>query len=388
MRMQVKEPNQQFWGPDQVIQRFEAAKQGVDATPSLVIDMPTVERNLRKMREYAAGHGLAVRPHTKTHKSRTFARIQLQQGCQGLTVAKVGEAEVMALECDDILIAYPAIDAHRRRRIAELARKAIVHVALDSEEGISLLAASARESGSTIGVLVDVNVGMNRTGVGSPREALRLAQQVARHSGPLRLDGILFYPGHIWDSAENQRPRLEQVDALLTEVIELWRTAGLEAKIVSGGTTPTAYQSHWIQSQTEIRPGTYIFNDMNTVKAGFCKLEECGAAIICTVVSTAVAGKAIIDAGSKTLTSDLNATKPESGYGYVLEYPGARIAKLTEEHGELDLRQCQSVPKLGERLTVIPNHVCPCVNLQDRIVLQSGDGGLTPSPIDTRGMLS
>ncbi|MEX1039104.1 MAG: alanine racemase [Pirellulaceae bacterium] len=371
-----------------MVKHFEAAKEKVDFTPSLVIDLPTVERNIARLHDYAATHQLAIRPHTKTHKSRRFAKLQLEAGAQGLTVAKVGEAEVMALESNDILIAYPAIDLHRRERIAKLAQGNFVRVAVDSVEHISLLAESARKAGSTVGILVDVNVGSDRTGVANPEESLELAQQVAQHEGALRLDGIFFYPGQIWNRPEEQIPRLKQVDALLAEVIELWKTSGLAAPIVSGGSTPTAFQSHWIGQQTEIRPGTYLFNDMNTARAGFCELEDCAAAIVATVVSRAVAGKAVIDAGSKTLTSDRNVTQPDSGHGYVVEYPAATVVRLSEEHGELDLSRCETQPKLGERLTIIPNHICPCVNLQDKVVLFDNDHKPTPTSIDTRGMLS
>lgn len=371
-----------------MVKHFEAAKEKVAFTPSLVIDLPTVERNIAKLHDYVALHNIAIRPHTKTHKSRLFAKMQLGAGAQGLTVAKVGEAEVMARESNDILIAYPAIDLHRRERIARLAQGNYVRVAVDSVEHIALLAESARQAGSTVGILVDVNVGSDRTGVASPQDALLLAQQVARHKGALRLDGIYFYPGQIWNAPEEQPPRLKQVDAMLAEVIDLWQTAGLAAPIVSGGSTPTAYQSHFVSHQTEIRSGTYLFNDMNTVKAGFCELEECAAAIVATVVSRAVAGKAVIDAGSKTLTSDRNVTQPDSGHGYVVEYPEATVARLSEEHGELDLSRCSAQPKLGERITIIPNHICPCVNLQDKVVLFDENNQPTQSSIDTRGMLS
>lgn len=371
-----------------MVKHFEAAKEAIESTPSLVIDLPTVRRNISKLHDYVGQHPFAIRPHTKTHKSRLFARMQLEAGAQGLTVAKVGEAEVMARENNDILIAYPAIDLHRRERIARLAQGSFVRVAVDSVEHIALLAESARQAGSTVGILVDVNVGSDRTGVSSPQEALLLAQQVTRHEGALRLDGVFFYPGQIWNRPEEQPPRLKQVDAMLAEVIDLWQTAGLAAPIVSGGSTPTAYQSHFVTRQTEIRSGTYLFNDMNTVRAGFCELEECAAAIVTTVVSRAVAGKGVIDAGSKTLTSDRNVTQPHSGHGYVVEYPEATVVRLSEEHGELDLSRCSAQPKLGERLTIIPNHICPCVNLQDKVMLFDHDRELTETTIDTRGMLS
>src|SRR5690606_19161585 len=134
-----------------------------------------------------------------------------------------------------------------------------------------------------------------------------------------------------------------------------WQASGLQAMIVSGGSTPTQAQSHLVTRLTEIRPGTSLYNDMNTVRGGFCELGDCAAAIVCTVVSRAVAGKAVIDGGTKTFTSDRNASAPDSGHGYVLEYPQAKLVRLSEEHGELDLSSCDMLPEIGERVTVIPN---------------------------------
>jgi D-serine deaminase-like pyridoxal phosphate-dependent protein len=360
----------------------------LEATPALVIDLPKVERNLARLAEYASGHGIAVRPHTKTHKSLKIATRQMRAGATGLTAAKVGEAEVMAAASRDVLVAYPTVDAHRCRRLAELARGGTtVRVAADSAEGVDALAAAARNAGSTIGVLVDLDVGFHRTGAQSPAASLELARRVACDA-PLRLDGIFFYPGHIWSPPDEQAAELKRIDALLAETISLWERSGLEAPIVSGGSTPTAYQSHLVTSQTEIRPGTYLYNDMNTVRAGFCSLDDCAAGVVCTVVSAAVPGKVVIDAGTKTLTSDRNVKAPESGHGHVIEYPEATIARLSEEHGEVDVSGCPRPPKIGERVTVIPNHICPCVNLQDSVWLRQADGSLEVIGVDARGRLS
>lgn len=361
----------------------------IEATPALVIDLPVVHENAERLAEYAQQHQLGVRPHTKTHKSFRMAALQVAVGATGLTAAKVGEAEIMAEVADDILIAYPAIDRHRVRRIAELARRGgEIRVAVDSTAGIEAVHAAAREAGTTVGLLVDLDVGFHRTGVPSPAAALELAQQVARFSDGVRLDGLFFYPGHVWSPADEQAEELAAIDALLTETIALWDQAGLAAPIVSGGSTPTAYQSHRVRSQTEIRPGTYLYNDMNTVRAGFCTLDDCAARIVCTVVSTAVSGKAVIDAGTKTLTSDRNVKAPESGHGYVVEHPEATIVRLSEEHGEIDVTACERPLRVGERITVVPNHICPCVNLQDRAWLRHSDGRLEPLTIDARGRLS
>jgi len=338
-------------------------------TPALVIDAAIVRRNVERMAAYAREHALGVRPHTKTHKSLRLAAMQLAAGAVGLTVAKAGEAEAMAQAGRgdapaDLLVAYPALDPSRANRLARLARRATVRVAVDSAYAAEALAEAAERANGTIGILVDVDVGMGRTGVQSPVAALALAQKVDSLPG-LRLDGIMIYPGHVWDPPDAQAPALAAVAVILGATLALWRENGFEARIVSGGSTPTAYQSHLIPGLTEIRPGTYVFNDMNALRGGFCGLNDCAARIVCTVVSEAVPGQVVIDAGSKTLTSDRCIPAPESGHGLIVEYPDARITKLSEEHGQVDVTACSRRPRVGERVTVVPNHICPCVNLHD-----------------------
>ena len=356
------------------------------ATPALVIDAAIVQRNIDRIAGYAASHGLALRPHTKTHKSVYVARLQLNAGAIGLTVAKAGEAEVMATAADDLLVAYPAVDPIRAQRLAQLALRKTVRVGIDSAFGAASLGSAANQAASTIGILVDVDLGMHRTGVQSPDEAINLARLVDGTPG-LRFDGLMCYPGHISGSAEKQVPGLKQAAALLAETIDRLRSSGLPPQIISSGSTPTARHSHHMPGVTEIRPGTYVYNDMNIVRGGYCTIDNCAARVICTVVSTAVPGQVVLDAGSKTLTSDLCGPAPESGHGYIVEYPLAVITKLTEEHAQVDVRQCSRPPRIGERVSVIPNHICPCVNLHDSVWWYETDGTLRPLTIDARGKL-
>ena len=356
-------------------------------TPSLVIDLGRVRRNVERLATYAAGHQLNVRPHTKTHKSLELASLQIAAGARGLTAAKVGEAERMAEADPDILVAYPAFDPNRAPRLARLGQHRTVRVAVDSAEGIEALATAARSAGATLGILVDLDVGLHRTGVATPGEALVLAQHVDRTQG-VRLDGLFCYPGHIWGTPESQVARLETVDSLLAETLALWKASGLAASIVSGGSTPTAYRSHHCRSLTEIRPGTYIFNDRNTVEGGYCGWDDCAARVVCTVVSTAVPGQVVIDAGAKTLAADRCIPALESGQGFVVEFPEAKITALSEEHGQIDVMKCPRRPRLGERLTVIPNHICPCVNLQEAYWSFGPDTTPERRPVDTRGLLT
>ncbi len=357
-------------------------------TPSLIIDLPTVKRNIAKLAEYGREHNLAIRPHTKTHKSIRMAKLQLEAGAVGLTVAKVGEAMTMAEAGRDIFIAYPALDPWRRDRLAKLAKTHAVRVGFDSQEAADLIGEAARSAGAIIGVLVDLDVGFHRTGVQTPQEALELARHVNKTQG-LRLDGIMCFPGHLkWSEEELRTKWFPGIQQTLAEAIELFRRDGLETKVVSGGSSPTAYLSHHLPGLSEIRPGTYIYNDMNSVAIGFAVLSDCAARLTCTVVSTAVPGKFVIDAGSKSLTSDRRAIDPDNaGHGHVVEYPGAKIVRLSEEHGEVKLAPGSPSPKIGERVHVIPNLICPCVNLQTMAWVRDEAGNVEPMPIDARGMV-
>ena len=360
-------------------------------TPAIVMSAVRVRRNIERLASYAAAHGIAVRPHTKTHKSVDIARQQLVAGAGGLTVAKLGEAEALLPAFEgreaDLLVAYPVVDTPRTQRLARLARTATVRVALDTIAAIEAVESAARTEGVAIGVLVDLDVGMGRTGVPTTDALETLAQAVVA-TRSLRLDGIFCYPGHIWAKTGEQAVPLGIVAAKLEEAIDRFDRLGLCRDVVSGGSTPTAYQSHLVPQVTEIRPGTTVFNDMNTVRGGFCTLDDCAASIICTVVSDAVGGQIVLDGGTKTFTSDRCGPAPDSGHGHVVEYPDAIITKLTEEHGQVDVTRCAKRPHVGERVSVIPNHICPCINLQDAVWWQEADGGLRRLAIDARGRLS
>lgn len=370
-----------------MLDRLMSAKVKQLTTPCLIIDSKTVHRNIERLQQYANQHDLRVRPHAKTHKSLRIARAQNDAGCPGLSVAKVGEAEVLSEDCDDLLIAYPAIDTQRCERIAKLAGKVTLRVAVDSREGVDALANAAKKLGTTIGILIDQDVGFHRTGISSSDEVVKLASYIQKQQDAVRLDGIFFYPGHVTIAQDAQPCLLQEIDAQLQKTLQLCQVKGIGIDIVSGGSTPTAFQSHHVTSQTEIRPGTYVFNDMNTVRGGFCSIDQCAAVVIATVVSNAVTGKVVVDAGTKALASDRNWIDPDSGFGHVIEYPEARIVRLSEEHGEIDISGCMPRPHLGERVTIVPNHICPCVNLHDSFLWIDEVGDIEGSPVDCRGML-
>jgi D-serine deaminase-like pyridoxal phosphate-dependent protein len=353
-------------------------------TPAILIDGSIVRRNIQRMAAYAREQDLKLRPHTKTHKSVLVAKMQLEQGAVGLTVAKAGEAEAMAAAGDDILVAYPVVDPRRCVMLARLAKEKTVRVGIDSTVAADTLSAAARSAGSTIGILVDLDVGLHRTGVQTAAEALALAQYISKKPN-LRVDGLIFYPGHIGGPSPKQEMAMGGVDAAVNETLDLWSASGLEAKIVSGGSTPTALQSHRVSRMTEFRPGTYVYHDMNGVRGGYASFDDCAARVVATVVSTAVPGQFVIDAGSKALTMDRCGPAPDSGHGHVVEYPQAKIKRLTEEHGQVDAVTFDKPPKVGERVTIIPNHICPCINLHDRVWWRENGEVPRPIPVDARG---
>lgn len=367
------------------MQHSKIASEEVDRlqTPALVIDGAIVRRNVRRLADYAASVGVTIRPHTKTHKLRKLAELQLDAGAIGLTVAKVSEAEAISDSGQDVFLAYPPIGEQRADRLAALGRDRTMRAAVDSLAAIEATSAAARAAGTTVGLLVDLDVGLGRTGVPSPAATLSLAQAIDQ-SVNVRLDGIMIYPGHVWSLPDQQGAELKAVDDLVVETLELWAKHGLAAAIVSGGSTPTAYQSHLMPHVTEIRPGTYVFNDMNTARPGFCSVDDCAARVVATVVSDAVAGQVVIDAGSKALARDASSI-PNGGFGYVVEYPEARIKQLSEEHGQIDVTKCRERPRIGERVTIIPNHICPCVNLQAAVWWMEPGERLQQMVVDARG---
>lgn len=338
-------------------------------TPFLAVDLDRLERNLSLQAEYAREHRLGVWPHTKTHKSLVLARRQLGWGAEGLTVAKTGEAEVMARAgCRRLLVAYPVWGEGKWRRLAELAADAEVTVAVDSAAVAEGLSAAARARGVTLRILVDIDVGFQRTGVPGPEAALFLAQRIGRLRA-LSVDGLFFYPGHVRSAPAEQTTALAAISAVIDGAIALFDRSGICRERVSGGSTPTGRTSHLIAGQTETRPGTYLFNDRNCADLGVCDWSECALTVVSSVVSTSVPGKAIIDAGSKTMSGDPLESGDRRDFGWIVgRSPAARLVELSEEHGHIALDPEAAPLRVGDRVRVVPNHVCPAVNLQDAYV--------------------
>ncbi len=336
-------------------------------TPALVVDLDVLEANLREMAAYCAGHGLSLRPHVKTHKIPAIARMQIASGARGITAAKLGEAEVMAAAgIKDILIAYPIVGRSKLERLAALAKTAKVRVSVDSLEVAREISRSAKEAGVTIGLLAEYDAGLRRCGVQTPDDLVNLAHEMTKLPG-VEFLGLLFFPGHVRARPSDQPPILQQIDERLKEAQDKLFRWGIGLKIVSGGSTPTAFQTHVMKTVTEIRPGTYVFNDFNTVSAGAADLGRCALSVHVTVVSTAVKGRAVIDGGSKTFSSDRLRGGEAPGFGCCVELPGLVLETMSEEHGHLNVEGVGRPLKIGERLRFIPNHVCTALNLHNEI---------------------
>lgn len=334
-------------------------------TPAILIDLDAMERNLERVAAYSRAHGLRLRPHTKTHKIPALGRRQIESGAVGLTVAKVSEAAVMLeSEPEDLLIAYPIVGARKLERLADLARRTRVTVSLDSVEAARGVAEAASRAGVRVGVLAEFDAGLRRVGVEAGEPLRQLVEAIEREP-PLDFEGIAFYPGHIKMLDDNGDEELARLSSQLDSVVCDLQRAGFNPKIVSGGSTPTLWRSHEVARLNEIRPGTYIFNDRNTAACGACELEDCAASVLATVVSTSVKGQMIIDGGSKTFSSDRLVTGTE-GFGLVVDVPGAVFTKMNEEHGFVELREGASF-RVGDRVRVIPNHICAAMNLHEQV---------------------
>ncbi|MDT8341149.1 MAG: alanine racemase [Longimicrobiales bacterium] len=350
-------------------------------TPVAVVDVARARANARRVAAYAAAHGLAWRPHVKTHKSRRVARLQLQAGARGLTVATPREAEVMSTVTSDLLLAYPPVGEARVRRVASLPAHVRLKVALDSEAVLGPLAAAAREAGRTVEVLVELDVGLRRVGVAGPEAAVALAAAAAGAQGTT-FGGLLFYAGHIRAPGPDQERDLAALGDHLRRVYDALDAAGLPPATVSGGTTPTLWRSHEVPGLTEIRPGTCIYNDRDALGQGAARPEDLAYTVLATVVSTAVPGRAAVDAGSKALAKE---ERGGAGYGVLLDRPEVTVVALSEEHGMLDLSRTDWRPAVGERVRIVPNHVCTSVNLQDAVLAVHPDAPPELWPLEGRG---
>ncbi len=342
-------------------------------TPAVLIDIDRVEANLRRAQDYADSHGLKLRPHIKTHKLPRFAKRAMDLGAVGITVQKLGEAEVMAdAGIREIFLPYNIIGAAKLARLKALHDRIHITVTADSPETVEGLSRTFAGSPTPLTVLVECDTGMGRCGVQTPAAALALAEKITNSPG-LAFGGLMTYPA---------AGQVEANSAWLAAAKIALSAGGLPPSVVSNGGTPDLWRAHEVTAATEHRPGTYIYMDRFQVAKGVGTTEDCALTVLATVVSRPTEDRAIIDAGSKALTSD---TLGMTGFGLIEAYPEAVIVGLSEEHGTIDLTNCASKPKIGDKLRIIPNHACVVSNLFDRVTLIRKDAVVETVKVDARG---
>jgi Predicted amino acid aldolase or racemase len=342
-------------------------------TPVPVVDIDRMEANITRLQAYLDEHKIANRPHIKTHKIPAIAKMQMDAGAIGITCQKVSEAEVMAAAgFTDIFLPYNIIGEPKLRRLMALAARINISVTADSAFTARGLSNAAMLAELTLPVLIECDTGAGRCGVQSPQEAAELARLIGGLPN-LRFSGLMTYPSN------------EQLDDFVRETRSLLQADNLPIERVSGGGTPTMWEAHTHPELTEHRAGIYVYGDRLTLRSGAVTLDTCALRIITTVVSRPTQDRGILDAGSKTLSTDLHALE---GYGYICEYPEAKIYALTEEHGHVDFSACARKPEIGERVSVIPNHCCVVTNLFDEFIGMRGDQVEVTWQIAARGTVT
>jgi D-serine deaminase-like pyridoxal phosphate-dependent protein len=337
-------------------------------TPCLLVDLDRMERNIREWQAAIGSQGVRLRPHVKTHKVPEIACMQLAAGAGGVTVAKVSEAEVFAAGgARDIFIAYPTVGAEKWRRVAELARTCTMTVGADSEVGARGLSAAASAAGVTIRVRVEVDGGLNRSGV-QPEQAAALCRLVQSLPG-LELDGLFGFRS-IFYANSNGRPAAElgrEEGEMFVSLADQLRGAGVPIRNISVGSTPTAKYAATVPGVTEVRPGTYIFGDYMMAELGAMRYEDVALSILCTVVSRPATDRATVDGGSKTFCGDSNPARLGlKGYARAVSME-AYVETMSEEHGVVRLGP-GAAPHIGDRIAFYPIHVCTTVNLSDELI--------------------
>jgi D-serine deaminase-like pyridoxal phosphate-dependent protein len=342
-------------------------------TPAVTIDLDIVEANIARVQRLLDGHGIANRPHIKTHKLPALAHMQMRAGAVGIACQKLGEAEVFADAgaADDILLTFNVIGPAKTERLAALIKRLRrMAVVLDNEVVARSLAEAAVRHDVDLRFLVECDTGYGRNGVQSPQAALDLARN-AMGLPRMQFEGLMTFPTRAPDSRQ-----------FFERALQLFRGAGISVPYLSGGGTPALASIGEVPLVTEHRAGTYVYNDVMMVNAGAAAWAGCAMRIRATVVSRPTPTRAVLDAGSKVLTSDQHGA---DGFGRIVEYPSARLARLSEEHGVVELSASEAAPRVGEVVSIIPNHCCAVTNMMDEI--HALRGGIVEAvwPVAARG---
>jgi len=359
-------------------------------TPYIIINEKKLKSNIKRMNQLAENNNVNLRPHIKTHKIPYIAKMQIEEGAVGITVAKITEAKVMASHgIDNIFIAYPVVTMVKAMEICQLNNQiTTLIVGVDSLVGANVLNDAAEKNGKVLQVRMEVDTGLQRTGVKS-EIALQLAVEISKLKN-LYLQGIYTFKGAVYQglaTLDTDAAGKEEGE-LIVEIANQIREAGIPLEDVSVGSTPTAKSVSEIQGVTEIRPGTYVFNDAMQVGLGVSNWDDCAAHVVSTVVSKTSENYVVIDGGSKTFATDVQPGGSPlnlNGFGAVKEYADAVFIRMNEEHGIVETKTGQ--PEIGEEVSIIPNHICSTVNLHNSVYLEKENHDYIELTVEARGML-
>jgi D-serine deaminase-like pyridoxal phosphate-dependent protein len=324
-------------------------------TPAVTVDLDIMEDNIRRVQGHLDRHGIGNRPHVKTHKIPEIGKLQMAAGAIGITCQKVGEVEVFADAgvAEDVLLTYNILGRQKSDRLMAVAKRLRrLVVVLDNEVVARDLSEAGVRHGADVRFLVECDTGFGRNGVQTPEAALDLAR-LGMKLPRMDFQGLMTFP--------NREP---DTRLFFDRALQLFKQAGIPVPVVSGGGTPGIFTAQDFPMLTEHRAGTCVYNDAMVVRSGTATWDNCAMRVRVTVVSRPTTTRAIVDAGTKVLTSDLYGMP---GYGHVLEYPEAAITGLSEEHGTVDLAACRERPRVGDVVEVVPNHCCVVSNMVDEV---------------------
>ncbi len=358
-------------------------------TPELLIDFDALRCNVDRAASIARDNGVALRPHTKTHKMPQVAHLQMEAGATGLMVAKVSEAEILVdAGFQDILVGYPVLGAQKLSRLAQLAERATISVSLDSVEVAEGISRVATERDVTIGLLLEVETGMRRIGVQPGSAAVDAAKRIAQLPST-EFIGLLTIEGHAYmaKTVDEARDLTLEACSTLADTAAAIRDAGVPVKALSAGSSFTCAFAAEHPETTEIRPGTYVFNDRTQLEHGAATPDDVAALVVATVVSRPARDYAVLDAGTKALTSDQMIVRdPPRTFGTLYGREGWDLIRASEEHTVVSIPPGGEA-QIGERVVIVPNHICPAVNLFETATIVRGDAVVDMWPVAGRGKL-
>jgi D-serine deaminase-like pyridoxal phosphate-dependent protein len=359
---------------------FPGLPPGID-TPQVLVDLDRVHANIARLQAEMDRRGITLRPHAKTHKSIAIARLQLDAGASGITVGTIGEAEVfVAAGIQEVFLAYPvwAVGPKAARIRALHSAAPRLRIGVDSVVGARHLAAAIDAKPFPLSVLVEVDPGLHRTGLASPEAVVEVAR-AARGAG-LVVAGVFSHGGHGYGPGRAESAGADEIRTLGEAAVAL-AGDGFVLDTISAGSTPTMLSAAG-GGVNEIRAGTYVFGDRQQRLMGAIPADGCALVVAATVVSVH-ADRIVLDAGAKALTKDR--ADWLSGYGAIVGFADLVIERVNDYHGVVSAPAGVDRPELGDVVAIVPNHVCPVVDLFDSFVAVRAGAIVGRWPVDARG---